>query len=459
MSDIYLSDYRLERNTHYFLFIGSIRNYGPNIFLAEALSRIYGCKFNFIAIIQDIFEQYSYPNLKVINPRVHGLSAKYDRAVSCRVPTRTFMKCVSQNHQVHELVRTLLNRQKTLYISMYESLPEMTLDEHNGVFVLGPDSNISDRLNSKAYQYESCKNFVPMPDYHICYGRDALYEKTNKLWPDWTQGIFISKEYSAGGLQSIVAHGPDHITEKFQDQKQTYIISRYIPHDHDPTVLAVVANEDDVYIAGIADQIIEHSTRFVGSIFPSTLPLKTLSELQEFTRIIGKWLAREGFRGIFGCDYIVDADGGIYFIEVNARKQGTTMEFCCTLENTLPPESAMLPELEYYAVKQHRFPKNTIEMVENSKNIHWGTHYFKNLEPVSTRTYIPQNRQERTSFNHIAENKIDKEVIILDHIGSNLLATQGSFLARIVALGKDRRSVVQGLGQGKKAIQSSLKAL
>jgi len=340
---------------------------------------------------------------------------------------------------------------------MYESLPEMTLDAYNGVFLLGPDSTTANRLNSKAYQYESCKNFVPVPDYHICSGRDELYEMTEKLWGNWTQGIFISKEYSSGGLQSIVAHNPDDITEKFQDQKQTYIISRYIPHDHDPTVLAVVANEDEVYIAGVADQIIERDTRFVGSIFPSTLAEKTLSKLKEFSRLIGQWLAREGFRGIFGCDYIVDACGGIYFLEVNARKQGTTMEFCCTLENTLPSGSAMLSELEYYAVKHRKFPENTIEMVENSKNIHWGTHYYKNLNPVNTFASIPHNHRERESFKNIAENKMDNAVIILDHVGNNLMVTPGSFIARIVALGKDRGRVVQGLEKGKKAIQATLK--
>ncbi len=49
--DIYYDNVKLKKDTQYFLFIGSLRNYGPNIFLAQALSRIYGCKFDFISIL------------------------------------------------------------------------------------------------------------------------------------------------------------------------------------------------------------------------------------------------------------------------------------------------------------------------------------------------------------------------------------------------------------------------
>ena len=133
--------------------------------------------------------------------------------------------------------------------------------------------------------------------------------------------------------------------KRFEDKRQNYLISRYLPHDYDPTVLGVVANENDIYIAGVADQFIEHDTQFVGSVFPTALEENMIIQIEQHTRPVGQWLAREGFRGIFGCDYLVDPEGGVFFIEVNARKQGTAMEFCCTLENTLPKGSAMLPEL------------------------------------------------------------------------------------------------------------------
>jgi len=459
MSEIYFSNYQLEKNTHYFLYIGSIKNYGLNIFLREALSKIYHREFDFISIVQDVFAHYPYPNLMVVNPLVEEFSRSLGRKASCRVPTRIFLSSVSNNRRVQELVQMLLDRQKKLYIYMYESLPEMNFDQLPGVSIIGPDSKISERLNSKIFQYKACKRFLPMVDYRICDGLDELLKTTNKLWPNWTEGIFVSEEYSAGGLKSIVAHNSDDILKKFEDKRQNYLISRYIPHDSDPTVLGVVANENDIYIAGIADQFIEHDTRFVGSVFPTVLEKTLVTQLEQYTRKVGQWLAREGFRGIFGCDYLVAAQGRIFFLEVNARKQGTAMEFCCTLENMLPKGSAMLPELEYYAVFQERFPEHTLEMQNKVKNIHWGTHNYKTHGMVNTGSTISCHVSERKAFRQLAENRVKQDVLIFDHLGSGLVVAKKSFLARIVVLGKNRWSVLKGLEQGKKNIELTLSEL
>lgn len=295
-----------------------------------------------------------------------------------------------------------------------------------------------------------------MVDFRVCNGLDELLSTTDKLWYNWKEGIFVSEEWSAGGLKSIVAHSSDDIIKKFKDKKLNYLISRFIPHDSDPTVLGVVGNENDIYIAGIADQFIEHGNQFVGSVFPTVLEERLTIQLKNHTRKVGQWLAREGFRGIFGCDYLVDPQGRIFFLEVNARKQGTAMEFCCTLENTLPKGSAMLPELEYYAVFQERFPEHTAEMQNNFKKIHWGTHNYKTHGVVNTGSTISIHSSERKAFRQLAENRVKQNVLIFDHIGSGLVVAEKSFLARVVALGKNRSDVLKGLEQGKKNIESTI---
>jgi hypothetical protein len=456
MSDIYFSNYRLERDTHYFLYIGSIRNYGLNLYLKEALSKIYNRPFDFISIVQDVFARYSQPNLMVVNPLVKDFSRTHGGNGSCRLITRDFMSCVSANPEVLQLVQQLLKRQKKLYVYMYQSVPEMTLNQWPGVVIIGPDSKISDRLNSKIFQYRSLEGLLPLPDYRVCTGLDALIKTTNQLRPKWTDGIFVSEEYSAGGLKSIVAREADDILKRFEDKPQNYLISRYIPHEDDPTVLGVVANETDVYIAGVADQFIEHGTQFVGSVFPTILEKRLEIRLEQHTRRVGQWLAREGFRGMFGCDYLVDSKRRIFFLEVNARKQGTAMEFCCTLENTLPKGSAMLPELEYYAVFRKKFPEHTREMRDNSKKIHWGTHNYKTHDVIHTRSTVFEHRSERDAFRRLAGNRVKQDMLILDHIGGNFVVAEKSFLARVVALGKDRLSVLDGLEQGKKNIESTI---
>ena len=456
MSDIYFSNYQLQDNVHYFLYIGELKNYGLNIFLKESLSRIENRKIDFISIVPDIFEQYDYENLIAVNPEAEDYTCRYGSSVSCRIPANKFLSSVSENPQVRALVQELLSRQGNLYIYMYESMPEMTLDDIPGVSILGPDSNIASRLNSKVYQYQHLKKLVPVVDFAVCSDLKDLIKTTNKLWSKWKDGIFVSLEYSAAGANSIIAHSSRDIIERFHEENETYLISLNIPHICDPTVLAVVANENDVYIAGVADQRIEKGTRFTGSTFPTRLSDETVGVLNTTTKIVGKWLSKEGYRGIYGCDFLVDHEGKVFFLEVNARKQGTTMEFCCTLEQNLPLGAPMLPELEFYAVTEGRFPENTVEMKKNMKNIHWGTYNYKIDDTVFTEGYIPQSLHERQAFRTVADNHLNKDFLIMEHIGNDFIVAQGSFLGRIVALGHDHFSVQQGLQLGQKTIELTI---
>jgi hypothetical protein len=456
MPDIYFSNYELEEETFYFLYIGELKNYGLNVFLKEALARTYDKKVDFIAVVPDIFEQYNYDNIIVINPEADSYMCQHGAKVSCRMPGEEFVSCVSESPHIKDLAKTLLSRQENLYVYMYESMPEMTLDAVPGITILGPASNIAKRLNSKVYQYRNFGHLLPLADFFICEGLQQLVSTVDKLWRQWQHGIFVTREYSSAGINSIVAYNLNDVTTKFREERETYLISRYIPHQHDPTVLAVVANEDDVYIAGVADQRIEKGTNFTGSTFPTVLAQDIVDQLYEYTRIVGKWIAREGYRGIFGCDYLVDDNGKVYFLEVNARKQGTTMEFCCTLEQSLPHGSPLLPELEYYSVTENRFPDKTVEMKGNPKNINWGTYNYKISEKICTEGYIPQSSHERDAFSKVAHNRLNKDFLILEHIGNDFVVAEGCFLGRIVALGHDSISVEQGLELGKKTIELTI---
>ncbi len=453
MSAIKFSNVRLENDTEYFLYVGELKNYGLNHFLEEALTRIYNRKFKFIAIVPDIFEQYNYKNVIAINPLTDSYECQYGKKVSCRVSPADFLTAVSGSRQVHALIQQILRRQEHLFLYMYESLEEMTLDTIDRVSILGPAKSVAKRLNSKIYQARHLSSLIPMVDFKICEGLENLLETCDSLWDEWNHGIFITREYSAAGVNSIVAASREDILQKFKALDETYLITRFMPHDLDPTVLAVVANEEDVYIAGVADQCIEGGNRFTGSRFPSLLEQPQLQEIIEYTRTAGRWLAKEGYRGIFGCDYIVTEDKEVRFLEVNARKQGTTLEFCCTLEQNLPDGAPMLPELEFFAVTEGVFPVNAVEMIRNTKDLHWGTYNYKIKNSVITDSYIPQNSEERAAFEKVADGNLNKDFLILEHTGSDFVVAQGAFIGRIVALGHDHHGVSQGLRQGIRTIE------
>ena len=456
MSDIYFSNFALEDDTDYFLYIGELKNYGLNSFLQEALSRIFNRRFKFIAIVPDIFEQYHYENLIVINPQANDLECRLGSKVCCRISARQFMQCVSTNPKIQALVKQLRHRQDNVFLYMYESLPEMSLDDLPGVSILGPGKMVAHRINNKVYQYERLADLVPIVEFRVCQGISKVLATCEDLWGPWSDGIFVTQPYSAAGANAIVARDAETISARFADDDQPYLITRYIPHEFDPTVLAVVAGEEDVFIAGVADQRIEGGSRFTGSTFPSVLPAKVIDELEAHTRTIGQWLAREGYRGIYGCDYLVDAGGDVRFLEINARKQGTTLEFCCTLEQLLPAGAPVLPELEYYAVQEGILPANTATLRGSEAPFCWGTYNYKLADSVRTNGYIPHDIFEREAFRKVARGELKKHYLILEHTGSDFVVAEGSFIGRVVALGHDHPSVAQGLQQGKNTIELTI---
>jgi len=456
MSDIYFSNINIKKYVEYFLYIGEIKNYGLNFFLAEALSGIKGRAFDFISIAPDIFAKYHHENLMIVNPLALRHLEKTGIKINCRVPANEFMTYVSENREVKSLVKRILENQDSLYIYMYESIPEMTLDSIPGVSVLGPGKEAAHRLNSKIFQRLMIKDHIPLPEGFIADGLEELLDMTGALWKKWKDGIFVTEEYSAAGANSIVAQSAGDISKKFLKKNETYLATRFIPHDFDPTVLGVVANEDQVYIAGVADQRIEHGTRFTGSTFPSVLEKKIVSKLIHYTRIAGKLLAKEGYKGIFGCDYIVDKDKNIYFVEINARKQGTTFEFCCALEQSLPADAPLLPELEYFAVTKNRLPENAVELKPDSRLIHWGTYNYKVFEDVLIEGDILKYSPERDAFASMAKGLPNRKHLVMEHAGTGFITLKNSFLARVVALGSNHADVKQGISRGIKEIESTI---
>jgi hypothetical protein len=243
----------------------------------------------------------------------------------------------------------------------------------------------------------------------------------------------------------------------FQGGGRQFLLSRFVPHRHDPTVLAIVANEREVHIGGVADQQIKDFNKFRGSVFPSVLSPDLLDQIKVLTRAVGKQLGLTGYRGFFGCDYLIDEKGDVFFLEVNARKQGTTMEMCCTAEISLPKGSPSLPELEYWAVTKNRFPLSRVEIEGNPGNVHWGTYNYKLDADVLTNRSVPPPRDERTIFRNFKSLDSEKATfLVVEHIGNGWVVKAGSFLGRVVSIASSRSGVARGLESGKRLIDNTI---
>jgi predicted ATP-grasp superfamily ATP-dependent carboligase len=457
MEDILFNNFEYDENNYYFLYVGELKSYGINIFFKEALQKyLPDKKVEFFAIVPDVFEQYNYDNIIVINPVVENYIKKSvnKRKISSRVTSKEFYNAVSHNEFIIKLIDKITENQDELYIYMFESSMHLELLNKENVKLIGPNPSLVKKFNNKIFQYELLKDHIPIVEHRIYNNFNQLIDETEGLRKEWKDGIFVTLEYSAGGANSVVSHTKDDIVSKFKELNANYLISRYVPHEFDPTVLGVVA-KDDVYIAGVADQRIVEGTKFTGSTYPSVLPKKIKNELCEYTRKIGEILSKNGYRGIFGCDYIVDYSNNVYFIEINARKQGTTLEFCCSLENCVKNNVPNLPELELYAILEDKFPEDVKEFLD-CENIHWGTYNLKVPSNIITEGYIPQFDDERIVFKKVASNKLKKDYVVFEHIGNDFIITTGTFLARIVSVAQNRQDMLEGINFGKKLVENTI---
>jgi predicted ATP-grasp superfamily ATP-dependent carboligase len=457
--DVLFSDVKLEEDTDYFLYVGELKSDSLNQFVRENLSRIHHKKFDYISIIPDIVESYPHRNILVINPLAGDLYAQTRKKFSCRMTPADFAGVVSYSSTVLDLVRKLVKRQGKLYVHVFESLPELTFTRMPGVVLLGPRGQVASMWNNKLYQLQMLKDTVPVIDYKVCNGVREMQDSIEQGFTSWPDGVFVSQPYSAAGTNSFIVRSNDEFGQKLPLPQSTYFISRYVPHEYDPTVLGVVGNEDDVFIAAIADQEIEGGNMFRGSAFPSVLSYKEQLEIKEHTREVGRVLGRSGYRGIFGCDYIVGENGEIFFVEVNARKQGTTMEMCCTLENLLPEDSPSLMELEYYAVTQDRLPSNKVEIKEAISDLYWRTYNFKVDREVVTRYFLPADEDERELFRQVRKNGIDHKMIIMEHVGHGCSIKPGTFLGRVVAVSRNREILDREIRYGRQMLEESITSM
>jgi hypothetical protein len=463
MTDCIHTNIVLDPGFRYFMYIGELKTHCLNDFLRGAHARRFGVpleKVRHVSIVQDVLEVNDHENIMVINTEAEKLRHETDgRRVARRVPMNLFSAQVSQSQDVRRLIQKILSWQDKLPIWMFENKAELSLRDIPGVELFGPDPSLVYQCNDKAWQYDTFYGMVPTVDYKTCCGCDELLLLTERMRDSCTQGVFVTYTYSAGGSHSRVTQTQEEVSTFFNNPYATYLASPYIPHVLDPTVLGIVANHRDVYIAGVADMRIEDRKAFRGSTYPSRLPENIQAELREHTRTVGRKLGTLGFRGIFGCDFVVDDSGDIYFIEVNPRKQGTTMEFVCMLEQLFPPGAPNFMELEHHAVTHGVFPQNTPwpdfgDAVCKRDRLHWGTYNYKLDQRVLTTKRLPQAMPEVELFRR-CHRRGQGGHLILEHVGADTVVKPGTFLARVVAVDATRQGMLERLEQGIQEIRES----
>ena len=454
MEDPLPTEFRLDPERSWFLYVGEVKAVGLNRPLVAPLTRRYGKPASCIHVVPDVLAHYPEDLCLVVTPESApgpddgGKGVRENR----RIPGPRFAAMVSADGRVRDLVERILDLQGELLVNVFESRQELDLGWRPGVRIIGPDPAVAHRLNNKLYQYSMAGDLgLPVPEGRVCSGLEEAVRQARGFLKDGGRA-FISGPYSAAGSHSVIVSSEEEILRRFGSVEEGLLVTRYLDPTHDPTVLGIVASEEEVYIASVADQEI-HGTRFVGSTFPTVLDEGKVARLREMTRAVGRRMGQEGYRGAFGCDYIVDMAGEVLFVEVNARKQGTTMETTLTMLHSLPGHPSF-PEMELTAVLEGRLPPGVREMDSRKSPLCGGTFNCKAEKDRLVRGYVSPAGGEEELFQRTVSG--GKGHVVLDHVGPGTRMAAGGFLARVVAAGRNLEEVKGELRSGIARVEGSL---
>jgi len=445
----------LRTDRAYFLYIGEIKAHGLNAFLIPTLEKIYGRPVECIALVPDVLSRYSSPNLAVLNKESHRYYCKDNLLVNCRPNPGQYAREVSASRMAQELVENILRDQDFVYIHMFESRPEMTLTVDDRIRLLGPKPDLARMFNSKVFQYQmACELGITVPEGVCCECLEQALDAAQSFFRSGEE-VFISEQYSAAGSNSAFVYSCEQILERFRVRNQPYLVTRRIQHNHDPTVLAVVANGEDVYAASVADQRMEEN-RFLGSTFPTVLEGEVVEQIKDCTRKVGRYMGARGYRGMFGCDFLIADNGKPYFVEVNARKQGTTLESTLTMLHRLPGHPSLL-EIEFSAITRGKLPEGLTEMVCTESDLCWGTSNVKSEQDILVDRDIAEPENEPEIFRRVFVDKgAAAQGIVEDHLGAGVYQRAGGFVGRCISVGKTLNSVTEMLQQKEQEVKASM---
>lgn len=189
--------------------------------------------------------------------------------------------------------------------------------------VVGPEPMLATRLDSKIEQYKLfCQLGLPVIKAEVVTTMQGVTDAVGERAPR-----FVSASYTSGGYESGIFFDTPMLKKFFNkvrsaNHKRPFLVSDvFFNLTHAPNVNAIVLGEDDVRVLFIADQIL-HGNRYLGNVYPTSVDSKHQSEIISITEKIGKHIAKEGYRGLFGCDFLIDSDGQMVIVDLNPRRQG-----------------------------------------------------------------------------------------------------------------------------------------
>jgi hypothetical protein len=177
-----------------------------------------------------------------------------------------------------------------------------------------------------------------MPRGFICadIGVAAQIAKSGFFAPS---GIVVKANDGVGGYGTLL-YSPDRFHHGFDIEehlqmsarlmpifsKGTVVVEAYVESQagseiSSPSIQGAIDPSGKVNIDCLAAQMVGRGGRYVGALIaPDIFPVSVAESLRSIGRAVGEIAAILGYRGYFNIDTVLDRDGAVYCVELNARR-------------------------------------------------------------------------------------------------------------------------------------------
>lgn len=293
-----------------------------NQLMADSLRKKFGKEFRPIRIIHAWPSQhYNEPNYILLNRQAYELAKELHRTVVYIPEYEDINVEFSNDLFIKYLTKRLLAKQRTIYVFPFTTA---FLDLPSPDFtILGPNAELARSFDNKIHQFNLFQELgLPHNRARIFSSVQELREKLEKIIP-----CYISAAYTSGGNEGGLIYSREMLEAFLAKVRPVNRMNYFIVSDIfenivlAPNVNVLITSDEKVYVLVLTDQILQ-GNRYLGNIYPSAVQEDQKKQIYDMTYRVGEYLADQGYRGLFGCDFLINSSGDIVIVDLNPRHQG-----------------------------------------------------------------------------------------------------------------------------------------
>lgn len=289
--------------------------------MSESLSQRFHKHYEPIRVFSAVPNRYfAGRNYIVLNERARKITKRIGDEVIYLQEYEELNLEFTNSPYVREIANKLLEKQQNIYIYSFTT---SFLDPADARWiVLGPSSDIAKEFDNKVRQFELFQELnLPTNEARVF---SSSAELKNTALSDLP--FYISAAYTSGGNESGLVFSEEMLDGFLSRLREINTKDRFLAANIfenlvvAPNATAIIT-ERGASVLTVSDQILR-GTRYLGNVYPSAISQALEENILEIMTRIGSYLGGRGYRGLFGCDFLINRDGKLVVVDLNPRRQG-----------------------------------------------------------------------------------------------------------------------------------------